>query len=391
MTPLRLIVGYMRGGTTLTADIVRHTEEDFYMFEPLHGVSQAIRRNSSTQFLNGTERWLYLTNFHRYAKDMTPLRLIVGYMRGGSTLTADIVRHTEGDFYMFEPLHGVSQAMRRNSSTQFLNGTVRKIFREEQQSVYPELLYHWFTCNFDHIDIASLTNHFILFHTPELKDYYYCLRTKRSTKTKNKLRIVKMCSVLLRIKCRTAATRTIKTIRLSIYMAGKLLKWLPNLKIIYLLRDPRGIINSQFERKINEGKNVSFLAKELCNTISYDLNNFDNLEHCHKSRMMKLIYENLCQYPHRIVAKIYAFLNIDYTWERKLYVQRIMKGPVRRCSYCTDRGNALRSAYRWISVINENTLNITKLLCSFLYTKLGYQHLEYHVLNLTSVSWKPLT
>ncbi|XP_062574776.1 uncharacterized protein LOC134236616 isoform X2 [Saccostrea cucullata] len=30
--------------------------------------------------------------------EKTSLRLIFGYMRGGTTLLADIVRHTEGDF-----------------------------------------------------------------------------------------------------------------------------------------------------------------------------------------------------------------------------------------------------------------------------------------------------
>ncbi|XP_062574786.1 uncharacterized protein LOC134236627 [Saccostrea cucullata] len=308
-------------------------------------------------------------------------------MRGGSTLTADLVRHTEGDFYMFEPLHGVWQAIRQNRSTQFLNGTVRNIVKEEQQSVYAELLYHWFTCKFDNIDITSLTNRFILHHTPELRDYYYCVASNRKHQNKTKLRIVKTCALLLRIKCRSAASRTIKTVRLSIFMAGKLLKWLPNLKIIYLLRDPRGIVNSQFEHFINEGKNVSTLARELCNTISYDLSSFEDLEPCHKRRMMKVIYEQLCQYPNIEVAKIYAFLNVEYTAERKWFVERIMKGPIWRCAYCTDRGNALKNAYRWISLISEDTLNITELWCSFLFSKLGYQHLEYNILNTTRVSW----
>lgn len=55
-TPLRLIAAYMRGGSTLMADLVRNTPADFYMFEPLHGIYFAVREKKLVQFLNGTER-----------------------------------------------------------------------------------------------------------------------------------------------------------------------------------------------------------------------------------------------------------------------------------------------------------------------------------------------
>lgn len=56
---------------------------------------------------------------------VTPMRLIVGYMRSGSTLTFDLARRTIGDFHIFEPLHGISQTARLLYTTQFLNGTKR--------------------------------------------------------------------------------------------------------------------------------------------------------------------------------------------------------------------------------------------------------------------------
>ncbi|XP_061186229.1 carbohydrate sulfotransferase 1-like [Saccostrea echinata] len=317
----------------------------------------------------------------------TPMRLIVAYMRSGSTLTADLVRHIDGDFYMFEPLHGITQAVNGKSAIQFLNGTKRTISREELETVYAELLYNWFTCNFGHIDMTALTNRFIAEHTPELGNYYRCINP--SNTTLSKIEIVRTCIWMLRDRCVGSGTRTIKTIRLSVFMAGKLLEWLPKLKIIHLIRDPRGTLQSQFTQLVNEG-NLSVSAKELCSRISLDLSAFEVAQYCHKDRIMSVIYENLCQNPLIIVQKIYNFLEIKYTKSVKDYVTQIMKGPVRLCDYCTNRGNSVINAYRWISTIPRNVIQTIDDHCSFLYSKLGYLNLDYENLANTTKSWQPV-
>lgn len=55
----------------MTADLIRHIDDDFYLFEPLHDLSLALlkfRNKTSIQFLNGTRRfaffnYLILENF----------------------------------------------------------------------------------------------------------------------------------------------------------------------------------------------------------------------------------------------------------------------------------------------------------------------------------------
>ncbi|XP_062574775.1 carbohydrate sulfotransferase 1-like isoform X1 [Saccostrea cucullata] len=340
----------------------------------------------SLQCLSNKNRiHFHAPDFYRVS-EKTSLRLIVAYMRGGSTLLADVVRQAEGDFYMFEPLHGISQTL--GNTTQFLNGTKRVILRGERESLYPELLYHWFTCNFDQIDLSALTDPFISIHTPELQEYYKCT-VLNLNKSKSTIDSVKRCVYLLHNRCMTARSRTIKTIRLSMFMAGKLLKWLPNLRIIYLVRDPRGILNSQFEQHVTEEKRMFTTVKKVCNSIISDLSHTKELQLCHKSRIMSIIYENLCQYPFKVVPKIYSFLNKEFTNTTKKYIKRIMNGPVKKCHYCTDRGNALGNAYRWIRAMEEKTLIIIDLYCSFLFPLLGYKHLNYDELNTTFVSWMP--
>lgn len=331
---------------------------------------------------------IHLTD-HYYITENTRMRLVVAYMRGGSTLTADIVRHTEADFYQFEPLHGITIAVQENRPVQFLNGTIRNITKEELESVYTEMIYHWFTCNFKNIDLPGLTDTFIKIFTPEHGKYYSCINPVKTTKSK--LDLVKQCIPILHLKCLESKTRTLKTIRLTVSMAGKLLKWLPRLQVLHLIRDPRGIINSQFEQEITEGKNVSIASKDLCQTMSTNLNSYKELEQCHGSRMLGVVYENLCQNPFIVVPKIFKFFHSNYSTRVRDFVKKLMQGPVKACHYCTDRGKALANAYRWISIIHKNDLKIVDKHCSFLYSNLGYKQLDYNKLNVTKTSWKSLT
>lgn len=324
---------------------------------------------------------------HYHLTENTRMRLVLAYMRGGSTLTADIVRHTDADFYQFEPLHGLAQAVQKNQPVQFLNGTVRNITQEELGSVSIEMIYHWFTCNFKNLDLPGLIDPFISIHTPEHRNYFSCINPKNTTKSK--MELVKQCLPLLHIKCLESKSRTLKTIRLPVSMAGKLLKWLPRLQILHLVRDPRGILNSQFEQQVTEGKNVTTASKELCQTMSSNIKSFEELESCHGSRMLGVVYENLCQNPFIVVQKIFEFFHSRYSKRVKDNLKRLMQGPVKSCDYCTNRGNALANAYRWISVIPLKELKTVDKHCSFLYSKLGYKHLDYDKLNVTKASWIP--
>lgn len=62
-----------------------------------------------------------------------PMTLVLGYMRSGSSLTADIIRCNHGDFYIFEPLHGLIElSIKQNSPVRFLNGTrIRYMFTQD--------------------------------------------------------------------------------------------------------------------------------------------------------------------------------------------------------------------------------------------------------------------
>lgn len=201
---------------------------------------------------------------------------------------------------------------------------------EDIENIYPEMILNWFTCNFKDLDLNGLTNSFIPSFTPEHFDYITCVRLFHGKFSR--MKTAKKCVHLLRKRCLTAKTRTIKTIRLTMSMADKLLSSLPRLKIVHLIRDPRGILNSRFEKNL-VSMNLQVAAEELCDQISSDIAIHSDLEPCYKDRMMRVIYEEMCQSPLMIVSKIYRFLGSRFTEHVKDYIDRLLKGPIKHCGY----------------------------------------------------------
>jgi hypothetical protein len=169
----------------------------------------------------------------------------------------------------------------------------------------------------------------------------------------------------------------------------KLITRLPSLKVIYLIRDPRGILSSQFGLLVNEGENISIAASTLCGKMEEDLRTYEEFEVC-SGPVLRVIYEELCQFPFVTVSKIYDFFNVTFTEKSGLtVVKNKMTGPLRSCDYCTTRGDAVTNAYRWINGINKGFLHTVNKHCSAIYSKLGYLNLKYDNLRSKKSSWQP--
>lgn len=52
-----LIVGYMRSGSSLTGDILQHAPNSFYIFEPLHDLTEVIMARKPVKYLDGSKRY----------------------------------------------------------------------------------------------------------------------------------------------------------------------------------------------------------------------------------------------------------------------------------------------------------------------------------------------
>ena len=163
--------------------------------------------------------------------------IVVTSWRSGSTLLGEILNSVPGSFYSYEPLSHVdihrvySGDPLVASAVTVLNGIL--------------------TCNFSLVvdeykkhrkDFFTNSGGELITRNKALKPY---CKSKASRKTGG------ICSSprFLDKVCRSSRLHIVKTVRLGLDVAASLMARDPLLKVIYLARDPRGLLNSRLERE----------------------------------------------------------------------------------------------------------------------------------------------
>ncbi|XP_062612324.1 carbohydrate sulfotransferase 3-like [Saccostrea cucullata] len=320
------------------------------------------------------------------------MTLVLGYMRGGSSLTADIIRYNQGEFYIFEPLHGlIEMAIKQNRPVRFLNGTSRRLTLNDSTvtDMMADLLYNWFTCNLCQVDLLSLSNEFIHIFTPEHDLYYNCTQNYLpGIVTPLRERVTK-CLPSLQEKCIKARTRTLKTIRFPMSAVETLLKRLPSLKVIHLVRDPRAILHSQLVTSLASVENFDNFSKSFCRRMSENIQHEKQLSVNYPRRIHRLVYENLATNPRDVTKRLYDFLFAIFNENVEKYVKSLTSGPVLPCDYCTKRGNSTANAFKWMKKIPTKYRRLIDKNCIYIYREVGYIEMSSFELNSKDRSWYP--
>ena len=127
--------------------------------------------------------------------------------------------------------------------------------------------------------------------------------------------LVDPCIYVMNDVCQNAPIKAIKTVRLTMETADKLLDLLPNLKIIHLVRDPRATVLSRMRnptyRAHYSGANLIKEAKVYCDIVSSDLKLRSSLEAKYSDRIYELINEAFMADKLGETRKIYEFLNLQ--------------------------------------------------------------------------------
>ena len=115
------------------------------------------------------------------------------------------------------------------------------------------------------------------------------------------------CISLLMAKCRRFKTRSLKTIRMNMDDIAILLArnqdCTERIKVIHLLRDPRGIANSR--RQIKAFAPGGY--REFCPQIYEDIQLRKKLEKRYKNTFLELFYEEVAKDPVKMANKVYDF------------------------------------------------------------------------------------
>ena len=223
--------------------------------------------------------------------------LLLTTWRSGSTFTGDLLNQYPGTFYYFEPLHYYAN-------------------RREQDVIQSEetFLKSLFQCSFNRDNfgylqhVAQWANSF-LFKNHNFRLWNSC---------KNVLPLNTMCFLpeFLSFSCKLHPIKLIKTVRIrlgsltSLFSDPKM-----NLKVILLVRDPRGVFNSRSSEFVSawcRGEECASPTK-TCRDLRDDLVAAKLLEKHHPGRVTVIRYEDLSLEPELLTRRLLKFLSLPWT------------------------------------------------------------------------------
>lgn len=297
--------------------------------------------------------------------------LVATTWRSGSTFLGDLLNHYPGTFYFFEPLHYYSH--------------VDKAHREQvvEQADFLSSLYH---CNFnDNIGflrhVTKSENKFLFKnHNKRLWNSCYNLLPQEA-----------MCVMpeYLNRMCPLYPIKLIKTVRLRVAKVEKMLQDPSmDLKVILLVRDPRGVYNSR-----SSGPVSTWCVHDMCTDPSVgcadlmaDVTAAEDLASRYPGSVTLVRYEDLSMMPEDTTRDLLKFLDLPWTKTMSTYIDthtskekmRMVRNKVtkklerRKDTYGTAK-NSTATAFAWLQKLSFAFTSEIQSACQEPMQRLGYR------------------
>ncbi|XP_038636927.1 carbohydrate sulfotransferase 1 [Scyliorhinus canicula] len=323
--------------------------------------------------------------------------LIFATTRSGSSFLGQLFNQHPAIFYLFEPLYHVQQVF-VNSSTRMRNVVDRRALL----GAHRDLLSNLYDCNLNFLENYikpaprdhATTVFFRRGASNALCEPPLC-HLNQNLKDPFEHLCAKQCKVLnLTLAsqvCQTRSHMAIKTVRIPEIKDLRLLSEDPrlNLKIIHLVRDPRGILASRMgtftdnfrawkiwnatgrkPRSVDLSQ-IATTCNDLFNSVGTGLSKPPWL----RGKYMLVRYEELAREPFKKITEIYHFIGLDVDNQVKKWIlqnTRGTSGTARNYKYTTTR-NSTATAESWRLNLSFQIAQTVQHLCNGTLTQLGYQ------------------
>ncbi|TRY76265.1 hypothetical protein TCAL_10153 [Tigriopus californicus] len=281
--------------------------------------------------------------------------LILTTWRSGSTFFGELLNQFPGSYYFFEPL--IEQHVQRAATN----------------STQMDILEHLFNCNYQDIRYSKESK-WILRHNSRLMPI--CKKTLGF-----KEEDLCLDSDFLSKVCALFPIRLMKTVRLETRNVEDLMKKLPGLKVISLIRDPRGIVASR-ERMPWCSRPQCSDVQHVCERYNRDVESSFEFRSKFSERFMVVRYEDMSLNLYRTVQRVSEFLDFSLSEKIISYIQNHTNLPQFRArkghdmslkhSHGTFR-NTKSHTFEWRSTIKSEALNQTQQLCASGMNRMGYK------------------
>ena len=284
--------------------------------------------------------------------------LLVTTWRSGSTFLGELLALMPGAFYNFEPLVYFDKVKTSKGNT---NDQIN-------------LLSNLFRCNSsqDFLRIAAQrANNYMLFRN--LKLFHLC---------KSRLHKKELCheKTFFDAVCEVHPVRIAKTVRLRLEAAEKLLQVFPGLKVILLIRDPRGFLLSRSKLHWCGPPSCSD-PKTTCGHLQSDLEAVVTLRKRFPSSVYLMRYEDVCLHPMTHIESLFHFLGFTLSAKLRHYVSVHTHTEVMDSFKHGTRRDSKSHAFNWAKSIQREQLENIQGVCQRAMAKAGYRTLAVEELS----------
>ncbi|CAN8006960.1 unnamed protein product [Ixodes hexagonus] len=280
--------------------------------------------------------------------------LVIAYFRSGSSLVGKLLSQNPRTFYHFEPLYfyALAKATRLVNITEGLN-TMGNILR----------------CDFTHaLDYLQRGKAFIHPFVANRFLWSYC---------KGVPELCLQPEVISQV-CKTSHLQVMKLIRLSLRQVHAWLKAnddiFRNVKMVHLVRDPRGIWSSRLRLPGCLQSTGCRSIDTLCKEMREDIREFQTIRRVFPDKIVQVRYEDIALSPLKNVEELYHRLRLNFTRRVSRFIDAHMTNTRKRrhrYAYSTMR-DSVRTALLWRSRLNFSEVLMVQNTCPDVLLRLEY-------------------
>lgn len=199
------------------------------------------------------------------------------------------------------------------------------------------------------------------------------MQSARRTNTFYRCGLKPACIDAFTADCKQSPLRVVKVINMRVDDVRGLLEKYSNLRVIHLVRDPRGMIQSRIPMKEYYYYSPTITASSLCGDMLRDVRAIYGLSRLYPRQLLQLRYEDFAESPLQHTENIYNFLGVDLPAKVKKWVQENTNAQAQDSwSLGTARTNSSEAAYKWRKNIAWDLTLAMDDMCKRVYKALGY-------------------
>ena len=202
-----------------------------------------------------------------------------------------------------------------------------------------------------------------------VKQYRKCLNRFRTQGN--------LCRTWINQKCTNTSIQAAKLTKVALGTLEQFITNTPDVKVLYYIRDPRGILNSRHNTdKLSDLGNGNIVtdATLLCRLMHEDYLTWTRLKMRYPDSIEMFKYESFTAQPLQVAEKVYEFINSPLPEELAKWLSESMNSKTAVSSpYSTSRKNSTATASHWRKELSQKVIAGISSACQHVLLELGYE------------------